>query len=99
MFSVLRLCLYLSIGEVLNSRFETRKQSKSAMDLYSSAAACALQDGCRMLGLSNEAATELLKYLICAQKQSGLGLEQHMFPSSKLEQLWQWLADNPQARP
>ncbi len=50
-----------------------------------------------MLGLSIEAAPELLKYLICAQKQSSLGLEQHMFPSSKLEQLHSWLAANFQA--
>jgi hypothetical protein len=94
-FFILMICIYL-----MNSSYSTFKsddQTSLVMELYSSAAACALQDGCRMLGLSSEAATELLKYLICAQKQSGLGLEQHMFPSSKLEQLWQWLADNPQA--
>jgi hypothetical protein len=65
-------------------------------ELYSSAASSALEDGCRALGLSNQAATELLKYLICNAKQVQLGLEQHMFPSSKLEQLWQWLSGNPQ---
>lgn len=67
------------------------------MELSSSAAAFALEDGCRQLGMSNAAAPELLKYLICSLKQGRLGLEQRCFPSQKLELLWSWLADNPQA--
>lgn len=65
-------------------------------ELYTSAAASALEDGCRMLALSNEAAPELLKYIICEAKHRELGLQQKMFPSSKLEQLWQWMGQNPQ---
>lgn len=68
------------------------------MELYTSAAAMALEDGCRQLAMHNAAAPELLKYLISSQKQAGLGLEQRCFPSAKLELLWQWLGDNPQAR-
>lgn len=70
------------------------------MELGNCAAAWALQDGCscRTLGISNEAAAELLKFLICKSKHEPLqGLPgQHMFPSSKLAALLQWACDNPQ---
>lgn len=68
------------------------------MELENCAAACALQDGCRTLGVSNEAAAELLKFLICKSKHEQLqGLpSQQMFPSSKLAALLQWACDNLQ---